>query len=260
MQYEGYIIDLDGTTYRGNEIVEGAKEFIQYLQKENIPFIFLTNNSTYTQDAVVQKLKKLGIEATKEQVMTSSVATANFIERQKKNARCYMIGEVGLHDALLEKNFTITDENCDYVIVGLDRNITYEKLAKATTLIREGATFIATNMDAAIPTDQGLQPGNGALVSALTVSSGVNPLIIGKPEKIIMEEALQQLGVSKDNVLMVGDNYFTDIQAGFNAEMDTLLVLTGFTSREDLKHVEVQPTYISENLIEWLKKLNVSFT
>lgn len=258
MQYEGYIIDLDGTTYRGNEIIEGANEFIDYLKKENKPYLFLTNNSTYTQEAVVKKLKKLGIETTVNHVMTSSVATANYIERQNDHARCYMIGEEGLLDALMQKKFTLTDKNCHYVIVGLDRDITYAKLARATTLIREGATFIATNTDAAIPTEKGLQPGNGAIVSALTVSSGVNPLIIGKPEKIIMEEAIKQLGVEKENVLMIGDNYNTDIRAGINAGMDTLLVLTGFTSREDLKNVDIQPTYISENLIKWLKKLKGS--
>lgn len=255
LKYEGYIIDLDGTTYRGNELIEGAKEFIEYLQKEDIPYLFLTNNSTYTQEAVVTKLKKLGIITTVEHVMTSSVATANYIEKQNQNARCYAIGEEGLVEALAKKPFTLTDKDCHFVVVGLDRDITYKKLAEATTLIREGATFIATNTDAAIPTEKGLQPGNGALVSALTVSSGVKPVVIGKPKKIIMEEAIQQLGVSKEKVLMIGDNYNTDIQAGINAEIDTLMVLTGFSTREDLQTVDEQPTYVLENLSEWMKQI-----
>lgn len=257
MQYKGFIIDLDGTTFRGNEIIDGAIQFNQLLQQENIPYLYLTNNSTYTQEALVEKLTSLGIEADSDQIMTSSVAAANYIERQNKHARCYVIGEDGLVNAIKNKSLTLTDEAVDYVIVGLDRDITYEKLAKATTLIRDGATFIATNTDAAIPTENGFQPGNGAIVSALTVSSGVTPTIIGKPEKIMMEEALQQLGVNKEDVLLIGDNYNTDMKAGIRATIDTLMVLTGFSSQKDLQDVEEQPTYVAENLIEWMKQLDV---
>lgn len=214
--------------------------------------------STYTQEAIVEKLRKLGIQTTIENVMTSSVATANYIEKLKTDATCYVIGEEGLTSALAKKDFTITNKHSDFVVVGLDRNITYEKLAMATTLIREGATFIATNTDAAIPTERGFQPGNGAFVAALTVSSGVAPTIIGKPERIMMEEAIQQLGVKKKKVLMIGDNYNTDIKAGINANVDTLMVLTGFSSRKDIENVEQPPKYIAEDLFEWMKMLYIS--
>ena len=142
------------------------------------------------------------------------------------------------------------DENPDFVVVGLDRDITYEKLAKACLAVRNGATFISTNGDIAIPTERGLLPGNGSLTSVVAVSTGVDPIFIGKPESIIMEQALKVLGIEKNEALMVGDNYDTDILAGINAGMHTLLVHTGVTTVEKLTEYEVQPTQVVHNLTE----------
>jgi 4-nitrophenyl phosphatase len=251
-EYKGYLIDLDGTMYRGTERIEGAREFIQTLAEKNIPYLFVTNNSAKTPVAVSDHLNKMGITSSPDQVVTSSLATANFIKSQREQARCYVIGEEGLISALEEKGMQITDSNPDYVVVGIDREITYEKYAKAALAVRNGATFISTNGDTAIPTERGLLPGNGALTSVISVSTGVNPLFIGKPEAIIMEEALSILGLSKEETLMVGDNYQTDIRAGINAGMDTLMVFTGVSRVEDLSNLGVQPTYYVHNLREWL--------
>jgi len=252
-QYKGYLIDLDGTMYRGEEQIEEASLFIKALKEKNIPYLFVTNNSTRRPEQVADKLNSFNIPTTKEQVFTTSNATANYIKEQKADATVYMIGEEGLQYALEEVGLTITDNNPDFVISGLDRNINYEKLAKACIAVRNGATFISTNGDIAIPTERGLLPGNGSLTSVIAVSTTVKPIFIGKPESIIMEQALKVLGVAKEDTLMIGDYYDTDIMAGINTGVDTLIVHTGVTTRDMLSNYETQPTYSVDSLEEWIK-------
>lgn len=254
-KYQGYLIDLDGTMYRGTERIEEAVHFVNALYQNNIPYLFVTNNSSRRPDQIAKKLVAFEIPATPEQVFTSSQATANFIAEQNRGTNIFVIGEEGLQHALREKNFTFVDENPDYVVFGIDRDITYEKLAKGCLGIRNGATFISTNADVAIPTERGLLPGNGSLTSVLTVSTGVKPIFIGKPESIIMDQALQVLGTKKEETLMIGDNYDTDISAGIDAGLDTLLVHTGVTSKEKLTSYEKQPTYTVDSLRDWLDKI-----
>jgi len=252
-QYKGYLIDLDGTMYRGEEQIEEASRFIEALKEKGIPYLFVTNNSTRKPEQVAEKLNRFNIPTTKEQVFTTSNATANYIKEQKENASVYMIGEEGLTHALEEVGLKITDDNPDFVVSGLDRDINYEKLAKACLAVRNGATFISTNGDIALPTERGLLPGNGSLTSVISVSTTVKPIFIGKPESIIMEQALKVLGVPKEDTLMVGDYYDTDILAGINTGIDTLLVHTGVTTKEMLSNYEVQPTYSVHSLEEWLQ-------
>lgn len=254
LQYEGYLIDLDGTMYRGNESIEGAKEFVAYLHENSIPHLFITNNSTSTRESVVDKLARFGIQTTEDKILTSAIAAANYIKENQQGDRICMIGEEGLEKALQQSRLTVTKKDSDYVVIGLDRELTYEKLAKACLHIRNGAKFISTNKDAAIPTENGLVPGNGSITKLVEVSSGVKPIYIGKPEPIMMQQALQLLKLPKENVLMVGDNYETDILFGIHANVDTLMVLTGFSTKEDLLHVGLQPTYVEENLINWFLK------
>lgn len=254
-QYKGYLIDLDGTMYRGNEPIEAASDFVDALNRKPIPYLFVTNNSAMTQQAVSEKLNKMGINSTPNHVFTSSMATAAYVKTKKADARCYVIGEEGLHQALLQQGLTIVDSESDFVVAGIDRSITYEKLAKASLEIRNGAQFISTNSDVAIPTESGLVPGNGALTSVLTISTGVEPIFIGKPESIIMEAALAALSLSAKETIMVGDNYNTDICAGINAGIDTLMVFTGITPFEELKRLDKQPTYHVNTLKEWIDNI-----
>lgn len=255
-QYEGYLIDLDGTIYRGNEIIEGAEEFIRAIRDSGRPYLFLTNNSSKTQEDVASHLNGMGIETLPEHVFTSSLAAAKYIKHQKDDARCYVIGEDGLIDAIQKEGMTVVpDEACDFVVFGIDRHITYEKYAKACLAIRNGATFISTNSDNAIPTEHGLLPGNGALTSVISVSTNQEPIFIGKPESIIMKEALEVLGTNAENTLMVGDNYNTDIKAGIQSGIDTLMVFTGVTPFDMYPNLEVKPTYHVQNLREWIKHL-----
>lgn len=250
-QYEGYLIDLDGTMYKGTEKIEEAGHFVQELLQRGIPYLFVTNNSSRTPEQVAEKLRQFNIPTEDNHVFTTSQATANYIYEIKANATVFVIGEEGIKTALEEKGFTLVDENPEFVVTGIDRDINYEKLAKACLGVRNGAKFISTNGDIAIPTERGLLPGNGSLTSVVTVSTGVQPIFIGKPESIIMEQALEVLGTSKDKTLMVGDNYDTDILAGMNAGLDTLLVHTGVTTPELLRNYKEQPTHTINSLDLW---------
>jgi len=250
-KYKGYLIDLDGTMYRGTELIEEAALFVRKLREQNIPYLFVTNNSSRTPQQVATKLRDFGIPTTDEQVFTTSMATANYVVQKKRDATVYCIGEEGLRNALAEKGIKQAEENVDFVVCGIDREITYEKFVTACLAVRAGATFISTNADIAIPTERGLLPGNGSLTSVIAVSTATQPIFIGKPEAIIMEQALKVLGTSKDETIMVGDYYDTDILAGMNAGLDTLLVHTGVTTKELLKGYDRQPTYVLDSLDQW---------
>lgn len=253
--YKGYLIDLDGTMYIGKERIDAASQFVKKLKKKDIPYLFVTNNSTKRPEQVAEKLQQFDIPATSDQVFTTGMATAGYIEDQDKNASIYYIGEEGLKYALEQKKFRFEKENPDYVVVGLDRQITYEKLAIGALAVRNGATFLSTNSDVCLPTEKGFFPGNGSLTSVISVSTGIQPTFIGKPEPIIMEQALEAIGLKKEDALMIGDNYHTDILAGIKSGMDTLLVFTGVSTKESIKTFQDQPTYMINSLEEWMEYL-----
>lgn len=249
--YKAYLIDLDGTMYRGKEKIPSAVDFVKSLKEKDLPYLFVTNNSTQTPDEVADRLKAFDVPAKPGNVLTTSLATADYIHRQKPGASVYFIGERGLREALIEKELRYDEENPDYVVVGMDREITYEKLAKACLAVRKGAKFLSTNPDIALPTERGFLPGNGSLTSVVTVSTETEPLFIGKPEPVVIDLALQQLGVDKEEALMIGDNYRTDILAGIHAGVDTLMVYTGVTTQEALEKETDKPTYVVNDLSEW---------
>lgn len=241
MKYKGYLIDLDGTMYRGLEVIPEAVEFVSRLKSKGIPYLFVTNNSSKTPAQVAEYLRQFGIDADEEEVFTASLATANYLKTHHPEISIFAIGEEGLTHALSEKGFNLTDENPQAVVMGIDRKITYEKLAKACLAVRNGALFFSTNSDAALPTERGLLPGNGAFTSVVSVSTQTEPVFIGKPHTIIMEQALNILGTAKEETVMVGDNYDTDILAGINFGMDTLMVHTGVTTKEMLETKKSSP-------------------
>jgi 4-nitrophenyl phosphatase len=257
--YPLYLIDLDGTMYRGSEKIEEAPLFIKHLHETKQDFIFLTNNSSKKPKDVVTHLATFGIEADEKRVYTTSLATAQYISNQKERASVYVIGEEGLRAALEEAGCILVTEgdqvkDCDFVVMGLDRQITYEKLANATLAVRAGATFISTNADKALPSERGLLPGNGSLTSVVTTSTRVPPLFIGKPEPLMIDLILQKTGLQKKDLLMIGDNYETDILAGIGAGVDTAIVFTGFTTKEELEGVNIKPTYQWNTLLEAINR------
>ena len=253
--YKGYLLDLDGTIYRGTEAVPGAKAFLEHLREKKIPYLFLTNNSSATPQQVAKRLQQMGIEATADEVYTSSMATAQYLSEQAEEARVYVIGEEGLRTELLSRGFILTEDAPKFVVVGIDKEFSYEKLAIAARAVRNGAALIATNGDAALPSNHGLIPGNGSLVAAVEVASGAKATFIGKPEPIIVRYALGKLGTHTGDTLIVGDNLHTDIEAGANSGLDSLLVLTGYSTREDAQRHAVRPTHVAEDLAEWLLRI-----
>jgi 4-nitrophenyl phosphatase len=242
------MIDLDGVLYRGDEAIVGAKEFIALLQRERVPFLLLTNNSTRTPGQYVAKLARMGIAIEESDVLTSAQATALYLERiAPPGARVYAIGEEGLRAALREK-YTIAESEADFVVVGLDSELTYEKLKTATLLIRSGARFIATNPDKTLPTEEGLIPGNGAIVAALEAATGMAPLVVGKPEPAIFDLALARMGGGKEGAAVIGDRLETDILGGRRAGLITILVLSGATSRQELENSSIKPDMVFEDV------------
>ncbi|WP_239720301.1 MULTISPECIES: TIGR01457 family HAD-type hydrolase [unclassified Mammaliicoccus] len=252
--YKGYFIDIDGTMYKGSKIIEGAIEFIEYLNANNKDYLFVTNNSSKTPAEVAEKLNNMGFNTSSEHVITSAMATAGYISEESPGASVYMVGGSGLKSSLSDAGLVIKeDQNVDYVVMGLDVNISYEKLSVACLAVRNGAKFISTNKDVSIPNERGFLPGNGSLTSVVSVSTGQTPIFIGKPETIIMEQAVEKIGLSKEECVMIGDLYDTDILAGINSGIDTLHVQTGVTSLEEINLKEILPTYSVKNLFEVIK-------
>ncbi|MCF6515838.1 TIGR01457 family HAD-type hydrolase [Lactobacillus sp. S2-2] len=252
--YKGYLIDLDGTIYKGKESIDAAKRFIDKLKDKHIPFLFVTNNTTKKAYEVVDFLKKYhNIVVNESNVYTNAMATADYLAQDAnvEDKSAYVIGEDGLKDAVSKKGFNLFIDNPKYVVIGLDWDVTYEKLTRATLLIQNGAKFIGTNIDTNIPNERGMLPGAGALVDFVKYSTQKNPVIIGKPETLILNKALEKLQLNKDEVIMVGDNYNTDIKAGINFGIDTLIVYTGVSNSSFVDKQLNKPTYEVNSLDTW---------
>jgi len=250
-QYKAYLIDLDGTMYLGNEVIKEAIDFIQRLRRANLRYLFVTNNSMRTKEQVAEKLCNMGIPAEPEDVLTSSAATVNYIKAHFKQPSVFYIGGAGLQTELEKAEFRYDEKQPDVVVMGLDQQITYEKLEKATLAVRSGATFLSTNPDVALPSERGLLPGNGSLTSVITTSTGREPIVIGKPGAEMVKQALAFFQIDRADAIMVGDNYHTDILAGIHAQVDTLLVYSGVTHLSDLQQQTIQPTYTANTLADW---------
>ncbi|WP_313631340.1 TIGR01457 family HAD-type hydrolase [Enterococcus devriesei] len=250
--YKGYLIDLDGTIYRGSEPIPAGRRFVEQLQARQIPFLFLTNNTTKTPATVAARLEnEFSIHVSPETVYTATLATTDYMDTLAKGKKVFVIGEPGLIDPILAAGYVWEEENPDYVVVGLDTQVTYEKFVTATLAIQKGATFIGTNPDKNIPTERGLLPGAGSVIALVEAATQQKAIYIGKPEAIIMDKAVEILGLKKSEVIMVGDNYTTDIMAGINNQIDSLLVLSGFTQKAEVPTLPVAPTYVVDSLDEW---------
>ncbi|AKP63613.1 HAD family sugar phosphatase [Levilactobacillus koreensis JCM 16448] len=252
--YQAYLIDLDGTVYAGSKRYPAAKRFVERLQAAGTAFKFVTNNTTKLPvDVVANLADNHDIHVTTDNVYTAGLATADYLDQRAGDGErtVYVVGEIGLRQALMAKGFTVDEEHPRYVVVGLDSDVTYEKFAKAVLAIRSGSTFIGTNSDSNIPKARGLMPGAGALVDLVRYATQTQPIFVGKPEPIILQNSLAQLGIAPEDALMVGDNYQTDILAGIHADVDTLLVYTGVSTPEQVAQEPIQPTYTVSSLDRW---------
>lgn len=249
--YKGYLIDLDGTIYLGEEKIDAGTRFVKRLQEKNIPHLFVTNNTTKTPEQVQTRLKtSFDITTTPEHIYTATLATLDYMKDMAKGDTAYVIGESGLKTAIYGA-FKRDTENPAYVVVGLDNDLTYEKLTLATLAIAKGAMFIGTNPDLNIPTERGLLPGAGSINKLLEVATRVKPIFIGKPNAIIMNKAVERIGMARRDLLMVGDNYLTDIRAGIDNDIDSLLVTTGFTKAQEVATLPIAPTHVVSTLDDW---------
>ncbi|WP_203261693.1 TIGR01457 family HAD-type hydrolase [Streptococcus uberis] len=252
MTYKGYLIDLDGTIYKGRERIPAGERFIKRLQEQEIPYLLVTNNTTRTPQMVQDMLaQQFNIQTPLETIYTATMATVDYMKDMDRGQTVYVIGETGLKSAISEAGYIEDKENPAYVVVGLDSQVTYDMLATATLAIAKGALFIGTNPDLNIPTERGLMPGAGSLVALLEAATRVKPVFIGKPNAIIMNKALDILQVKRSEAIMVGDNYLTDIMAGIQNDIASLLVTTGFTKAEEVPNLPIQPDYVVASLDEW---------
>ncbi len=251
------LADLDGVFYRGDMPLAGTAELLRWLDGKGIPYLFLTNNSTRTPRQYAEKLGRMGLAARPEQILTSALATRSYLEaRAPPGTGIYWIGMRGLEEALLGGGYFRWDEERPaYVVVGLDTHLTYEKLRRATLLIRAGATFIGTNPDRTFPAPEGIIPGCGAILAALEAATGVSPIVIGKPERWMLEEGIRRLGATPDSTAILGDRLDTDVAGGKRLGLITLLVLTGVHGPADLEVAEVRPDAVFPDLValreEW---------
>ncbi|AEQ24392.1 TPA: TIGR01457 family HAD-type hydrolase [Streptococcus pyogenes] len=252
MPYKGYLIDLDGTIYQGKNRIPAGERFIKRLQEKGIPYLLVTNNTTRTPEMVQSMLaNQFNVETGIETIYTATMATVDYMNDMNRGKTAYVIGETGLKSAIAAAGYVEELENPAYVVVGLDSQVTYEMLAIATLAIQKGALFIGTNPDLNIPTERGLMPGAGALNALLEAATRVKPVFIGKPNAIIMNKSLEVLGIQRSEAVMVGDNYLTDIMAGIQNDIATILVTTGFTRPEEVPTLPIQPDHVLSSLDEW---------
>lgn len=252
MPYKGYLIDLDGTIYQGKNRIPAGERFIKRLQERGIPYLLVTNNTTRTPEMVQSMLaNQFHVETSIETIYTATMATVDYMNDMNRGKTAYVIGETGLKSAIAAAAYVEELENPAYVVVGLDSQMTYEMLAIATLAIQKGALFIGTNPDLNIPTERGLMPGAGALNALLEAATRVKPVFIGKPNAIIMNKSLEVLGIQRSEAVMVGDNYLTDIMAGIQNDIATILVTTGFTRPEEVPTLPIQPDHVLSSLDEW---------
>ncbi|USB34899.1 TIGR01457 family HAD-type hydrolase [Paenibacillus sp. YPG26] len=252
--WKAFLIDLDGTLYHGTHMIPGADELIRRLNEKGIPLLFVTNNSSRTPEDVAVHLEHMGIAAEPDQVCTSAVAAAQYIAEIAPGCRVAAIGEKGLLTALDQAGLQLTHDQPDYVVQGIDRAFTYDKLTEAARWIFGGAQYILTNPDLLLPSQDGLLPGAGTLSAAIRAATGAEPVVIGKPSGILMKFATDRLGLRAQDVAVIGDNMLTDITAGVNAGCGTILTLTGVTTAENLDtflaSTGVKPDMICSDLHE----------
>jgi NagD protein len=246
----GYLIDMDGVIYRGHELIPGADRFVEELREENVPFLFLTNNSQRTRRDVATRLLRLGLPVEEEHVYTCAMATARFLAQQKPNGTAYVIGEGGLLTALHNNGYAVVDKDPDYVVVGEGRTFSFEMAEAALNMILAGAKLVATNLDPSCPTQTGTRPGCGALVAMLEAASSVKAFSVGKPSPVMIRAARKELGLTANETVIIGDTMDTDILGGVQLGYRTVLVLSGSTRREDLIRYAFRPDKVVESIAE----------
>jgi NagD protein len=247
---KNYLIDMDGVLVSGRTLIPGADQFIERLKARGAEYLVLTNNPLYTPGDLAHRLHTIGLDIPPERIFTSAMATAHFLRAQKPGGTTFVIGESGLTEAIHSVGYVITDLDPDYVVLGETHAYNLELITKAIRLVAAGAHFIATNPDPSGPSERGIVPACGAMAALIEKASGFSPFFVGKPNPLMMRIALNYLGVHSENTVMIGDRMDTDIIAGVESGLETILVLTGVTRRQDVTRYPYQPTCILESIAD----------
>lgn len=241
---KGFLCDMDGVIYKGNNLLPGVKSFVEWLYSEHKEFLFLTNSSGKTPRELQQKLARMGLEVDENHFYTSALATAKFLSHQSPGCSAYVIGEPGLFNALHDANITFNDVDPDYVIIGETINYNYSLICKAMNHVLNGAKLIGTNTDLTGPSENGILPACRALVAPIEITTGKSAYYIGKPNPLMMRTGLQLLGIHSGETAMIGDRMDTDILAGIESGLDTILVLSGVTTRDEINQYPYRPRLV----------------
>jgi len=250
---KAFISDMDGVIYHGNKLLPGVPEFVEWLKREKKKFLFLTNSSERTARELQEKMSRLGIDLEEHVFYTSALATAYFLAAQRPGGTAYIIGEAGLINAMYNAGYTMNNYNPDYVVVGDTRSYSFEKIEQAVNLVLKGAKLIGTNPDLTGPVENGIIPATKALISPIELATGRQAYFVGKPNPLMMRIALKRIGCSNEETIIIGDRMDTDIIAGIESEIETLLVLTGISTLKTVDKFPYRPTYILEGVYDLIK-------
>ena len=249
----GFICDMDGVIYHGNRILDGVSDFVNWMIDNDKKFVFLTNSPERTPHELSMKLERMGLNVTPEHFYTSAMATAAFLKSQNPNCTAYVIGEAALTKALYDQGIYMNDINPDYVVVGETRTYNFEKIEKAIELVNKGAKLIGTNPDITGPTEKGIMPATGSLIAPIEIATGKRAYFVGKPNPLMLRHGLKKIDCHSEEIAFIGDRMDTDIIAGIESNVDTVLVLTGVTAIEDIDKFPYRPKYILDSVADIVK-------
>jgi NagD protein len=252
---ESWLTDMDGVLVHEGQPVPGAPEFVGRLRASGKPFLILTNNSIYTQRDLQARLARMGIDVTEENIWTSALATAQFMADQRPGGTAYVIGEAGLTTALHAVGYVLTDHQPDYVVLGETRTYSFEAITQAIRHINDGARFIATNPDPTGPSNEGALPACGSVAALISKATGIEPYFVGKPNPMMMRSALNTVGAHSETTAMIGDRMDTDVLCGLEAGLETILVLTGISTRDEVSRYPYRPSRIVESVADLIDEV-----
>jgi NagD protein len=255
-EIRSWLMDMDGVLVREEQAIPGADQFIARLRERGTPFLVLTNNSTYTRRDLAARLAANGLDVHQDALWTSALATARFLEDQRPEGSAFVIGEAGLTTALHDAGYTLTERAPDYVVLGETRTYSFERITRAIRLIADGARFIATNPDPTGPSNEGPLPATGSVAALISRATGVDPYFVGKPNPLMVRSALNAIDAHSETAAMIGDRMDTDVVSGLEAGMETILVLSGVTTRAEAERYPYRASRIVDSVAELLDELN----
>ena len=249
-EIHSWLMDMDGVLVREEHAIPGADRFIAALKEHGLPFLLLTNNSIFTRRDLAARLRASGLDVPEESIWTSALATARFLESQRPGGSAYVIGEAGLTTALHEAGYTLTERDPDFVVLGETRTYSFEAITRAIRLIEGGARFIATNPDVTGPSEEGPLPATGSVAAMITKATGAEPYFVGKPNPMMFRSAMNRIEAHSESTMMIGDRMDTDIVAGIEAGLDTILVLSGSTRSSDIDRYPYRPGRVLDSIAQ----------